>query len=100
MQTKNFTHDPKYSFLDGRIWNVSGQYFLPEDEPVIVFRGKDQVTPAAIRGYIECLKNQEQTPHVLEHIRTATERLETIEKFQRDNAARIGIGCTTAQKIK
>lgn len=95
-----FEHDPKYGFVDGKIWNKTGGYFLPPDEPVIVFRGKDQATLAAIMGYIECLEKQEQTPHVLEHIRTSTERLNTIMDFQIANPERAGIGCTTAEKLK
>ena len=96
----SFEHDPKYGFVDGKIWNKNGNYFLPNDEPVIVFRGKDQATLAAILGYIECLEKQDQTPHVLEHIRTATERLNTIMDFQITNPERDGIGCTTAEKLK
>lgn len=95
-----FEHDPKYGFVDGKIWNKNGGYFLPGDEPVIVFRGKDQATLSAIMGYIECLEKQDQTPHVQEHIRTATERLNTIMDFQLSNPDRAGIGCTTVQKLK
>lgn len=92
--------DPKYDFVDGRIWNRSGGYFLPDDEPVMVLRGKDQACLAAIFGYIECMEKQEQTPHVLEHIRTSRERLQAFLDFQTSNPERSGIGCTVAEKLK
>lgn len=92
--------DPKYDFVDGRIWNRNGGYFLPDDEPVMVLRGKDQASLAAIFGYIECLEKQPQTPHVLEHIRTSRERLNAFFEFQTSKPERTGIGCTVAEKLQ
>lgn len=92
--------DPKYSFLNERIWSVNGGYWIPSDEPVIVFRGKDQAALSAIMGYIECLEKQDQTGHVKEHIRTARERLEAFLDFQISNNDRIGIGCGLKEKLK
>lgn len=91
-------HDPKYEFREGRIWN--GEYWIPMDEPVIVFRGKDQATIAAITGYIECLMKQEQTPHVVEHIESAKHRLQAIMDFQTSRPEFVGIGCGIDEKLK
>lgn len=92
--------DPKYDFVGGRIWNRNGNYFLPDDEPVMVLRGKDQACLAAIFGYIECLEKQAQTKHVLEHIKTSRERLGVFFEFQTKNPERAGIGCTVAEKLQ
>lgn len=94
------SQDPKYDFIEHRIWNRNGLYFLPDDEPVMVLRGKDQACLAAIFGYIECLEKQEQTPHVKEHIRTSRERLQAFFDFQTKNPERAGIGCTVAEKLQ
>lgn len=92
--------DPKYDFIEGRIWNRNGGYFLPDDEPVMVLRGKNQACLAAIFGYIECLEKQVQTAHVQEHIRTSRERLKAFFEFQTSNPERSGIGCTVEEKLK
>lgn len=91
-------NDPKYEFVDGRIYN--GEYYIPIDEPVIVFRGKDQATLAAIVGYIDCLEKQEQTPHVVEHITMAKNRLKVIMDFQTSRPEFVGIGCRIDEKLK
>ena len=93
-------NDPKYSFINGRIWSGNGGYWIPSDEPVMVLRGKDQATIAAILGYIECLQRQDQTAHVQEHIRTSTERLNAFMDFQAGHAVLIGIGCGIDEKLK
>ena len=90
-------HDPKYDF-EGGIYHRLGGYFLPDDEPVMLFRGKDQATLGAIRGYLAFLEQQEQTALVLDHIQTATERLRTISEWQRTHPDRVGLGCHTCQK--
>ena len=92
--------DPKYDFQHGKIWNRNGGYYLPDDEPVMVLRGKDQACLAAIFGYIECLEKQAQTKHVMEHIGTARERLNAFFVFQNANPERSGIGCTVAEKLQ
>lgn len=92
--------DPKYCFLNDRIWSHNGGYWIPEDEPVIVFRGKDQASIAAIIGYLSCLEKQVQTEHVKEHIKTAKERLNAFADFQDSNPERIGIGCGLVEKLR
>lgn len=89
--------DPKYLFPGG-IEHATGGYPLPDDEPLMLFRGKDVGTPAAIRGYIDWLETKEQTALVVEHLATANERLSTIVQWQTDNPNRIGVGCQTIQQ--
>ena len=93
-------NDPKYSFVNGRIWSVNGSYWIPEDEPVMVLRGKDQAVIAAIFGYLECLQKQEPKAHVMEHIRTSTERLKEITRFQVSRPDFVGIGCGIDEKLR
>ena len=93
------TNDPKYAFVDGRIWSVNGSYYIPKDEPVIVFRGKDQAAIAAIIGYLECLDKQTQSQHVKDHITTARERLDTFLSFQSAHPEFVGIGCGVEEKL-
>lgn len=93
-------NDPKYCFLDGRIFSANGGYWISADEPVIVFRGKDQAAISAIVGYLECLNKQIKTEHVKEHIKTATERLETFLDFQTSRPDFVGIGCGIDEKLK
>lgn len=93
-------NDPKHVFIDGRIWSENGGYWIPEDEPVMVLRGKDQATISAILGYIECLAKQVQTPHVREHIESSRERLQAFMDFQRDHPSFIGIGCGIDEKLR
>lgn len=93
-------NDPKYAFVNGRIFSVNGDYWIPEDEPVMVLRGKDQAAISAIIGYIECLNKQQQTEHVIEHIKTATERLDQFLNFQTSKPEFSGIGCGTEEKLK
>lgn len=50
--------------------------------------------------FIEILKHQHQTPHVLEHIATASERLKTIMDFQALRPDFVGIGCGIDEKLK
>ena len=93
-------NDPKYIFQDNRIFSANGGYWIPADEPVIVFRGKDQASISAIIGYIECLSKQNQTEHVKEHIKTSRERLNAFLDFQTTHHDMIGIGCGIEEKLK
>lgn len=84
--------DPKYDFPGG-VYHRLGNYLLPDDEPVILFRGKDEGTLAAIKGYLDFL--QAQTPSEIRdsHIETASERLVAIGVWQVEHPQRTGMGC-------
>lgn len=87
--------DPKYEWRNGRVWNVQGGYYIPDDEPVMLFRGKSAELPRLVQTYIDLLQTQEQTPAVIEHIESARRHLETIKKFQAEHPERVGLGCST-----
>lgn len=93
-------HDPKYDWRDGGVWHREGGYLLPADEPVMLLRGKDVAVPHMIRAYIALLQSQPQTAIVRDHIASATERLATIETWQREHPDRSGLGCHTCQQLE
>lgn len=97
--------DPKYQFGDtDRIFHREGKYLLPKDEPVILFRGKDLGTIIAMEEYKKFMQHIEQYTNKPEakkiakqHIKSITERIETILKFQNEHPERIGLGCHTCK---
>jgi len=75
--------DPKYEFKDGRLWHRKSNYFIPDDEPVMVLRGKDQVSISAIEAYIKTMQSVvPQTEFTQQHIDSVTERLNAFKSFQ------------------
>jgi hypothetical protein len=96
-------HDPKYRLgADDTVFHRDGGYFLPEDEPLVLFRGKDVGTLVALNAYKEFMKyvsHHADTEHARDvaraHANSITERLATIEEFQRDNPDRTCLGCHT-----
>jgi len=90
--------DPKYSAKDGRFWHNEGNYFLPDDEPLMIFRGKDELAVKMCEVYIETLKSQPQTEIIVSHIETATERLAAFKSFHMQYPERVGVCCSVSQK--
>lgn len=87
-------NDPKYGINLGRLWHRTGEYPVPEDEPVMLLRGKDPAVPVMIEAYINHLKGLDTTDErIASHIQTATERLNTIRQWQSDNPQRVTHGC-------
>jgi hypothetical protein len=95
--------DPKYEFgEDDRVFHRDGGYFLPSDEPLVLFRGKDVGTLVALNAYkefMEYVSKNAETQHARDvasaHAESITERLTTIAEFQRANPDRTGLGCHT-----
>lgn len=79
-------NDPKYDIVDGRLWHREGRYFVPEEEPVMVLRGKDPVALELIRRYLECGVDDG-------HRVSATERLNAFASYQEKYPERTKIGC-------
>jgi hypothetical protein len=96
-------HDPKYRFgSEDAVYHRSGSYFLPDDEPLVLFRGKDIGTLVALRAYrrfMEHVSAHAETPHARAvaraHAESIAERVDAIATFQRDNPRRTGLGCHT-----
>jgi hypothetical protein len=96
-------HDPKYQLGDDdRVFHRAGGYYLPDDEPLVVFRGKDVGTLVAMEAYLrfmEYVADRADTQHAREvaraHASSIGERIETIRQFQLDHPERTGLGCHT-----
>ena len=96
-------HDPKYRFgSEDTVFHRSGGYFLPDDEPLVLFRGKDVGTLVALEAYLRFMEHVSQhadTDAAREvataHAESITERLEVIATFQREHPDRAGLGCHT-----
>ena len=85
--------DPKYPVVDGRINHISG-YILPEDEPIMVFRGKDIGSLMAICEYIEMLEEQPQNKVIVSHRVSSLERLLAFYNYQMQNPDLQSVGCS------
>lgn len=97
--------DPKYQFgTNDTIHHRAGNYDIPTDEPLVLFRGKDTGTLYAMEKYKEYMEyqakhadNEDARRIAIEHAITITERIQTITKFQKEHPERIGIGCHTCK---
>lgn len=96
-------HDPKYRFgSEDAVYHRSGGYFLPDDEPLVLFRGKDVGTLVALDAYqrfMEYVSTHADTEHARSvaqaHADSIKERLTAISAYQKDNPERTGLGCHT-----
>lgn len=97
-------YDEKYEFRGG-VFHKGGNYFLPDDEPVFLIRGKDQMGLMAIRAYVsiceKIARDSEETEHVRriakEHADTAYSMQKVIEDWQFHNGEKVGAGCHTCK---
>ena len=85
--------DPKYPVIDGKMNHISG-YVLPEDEPTMVFRGKDIGSLMAICEYIEMLEEQPQNAVIVSHRVSSLERLQAFYDYQIQNPDLQSVGCS------
>ena len=85
--------DPKYPVIDGKINHADG-YVLPEDEPIMVFRGKDIGSLSAICEYIEMLEEQPQNETIVSHRESSLERLHAFYEYQINNPDLQSVGCS------
>jgi len=90
-------YDEKYDFRGG-VFHKGGNYFLPEDEPVFLIRGKDQMGLRAIRAYVkiceEIARDMAESDHVRkiaqEHADSAYSQQKIIEEWQFKNGEKVG----------
>ena len=86
--------DPKFRFgRDDVIYRHDGGESIPADEPVVLLRGKDQVTVLAILKYIEVMEQFPDSKLAREHAESMSERLRVISLWQVRNPDRVGMGC-------
>lgn len=97
--------DPKYKYgSEDKIWHRNGNYWIPEDEPLITFRGKDMgtlVAMAAYKKFMDMVAEEAETDKAREvgrsHAESIQERIDTISKWQEENMERVGLGCHTCK---
>jgi len=102
-ERSDMLHDPKYRFgSEDAVFHRQGGYFLPADEPLVLFRGKDVGTLVALdayRRFMEHVSVNADTPHARAvaraHADSITERIATIKVFQLEHPERTGLGCHT-----
>jgi len=85
--------DPKYKATDGGLVHIDG-YLLPEDEPLMILRGKDIGALDAICEYIEMLEDQPCNSTISSHLNSSLERLRSFYTYQINNPELQSIGCS------
>ena len=85
--------DPKYFAKDGNFYHEDG-YKLPEEEPIMIFRGKDIGSLDAICEYVEMLLDQLQNKTVVSHLASSKERLRAFYDYQIKNPELQSVGCS------
>ena len=83
-------NDPKYQ---PKICHIDG-YMLPDDEPIMLLRGKDVGALVAIVAYIDMLEGEHPNAVINSHLDSSLERLEAFYTYQRDNPQLQTIGCS------
>lgn len=84
-------NDPKYAIVGGRLHHVQGGYDVPDEEPVMILRGKDPVALKMIEMYLTSGVDDS-------HRESATERLNAFRAYQTAYPERTKIGCHLHQK--
>ena len=84
--------DPKYSPKGDKMFHEDG-YQLPDDEPLMVFRGKDIGSLMAIYEYICMLEEQPMNRTILSHLESSLERLSAFYHYQIHNPHLQSVGC-------
>ena len=75
-------YDPKY----GRITTERGE--IPDDEPVILFRGHDLYLPAVMQRYLQLCASGGSPGR---HVELAADALEAVQAWQRANPGRVKV---------
>lgn len=75
--------------FDGKYGRVTTEFGdIPDDEPVMVFRAKDQTLPYLLDHYLRLCRDARSSEHHLNLVRQARAR---IELWQRVNGARVPV---------
>ncbi len=85
--------DPKYTPKANGIMHEDG-YMLPNDEPLMILRGKDIGALDSIVSYIEMLQDQALTPTIKSHLESSSERLLAFYEYQVKNPDLQSVGCS------
>tara|TARA_Y100001938_G_scaffold150218_1_gene240151 strand:+ start:1089 stop:1415 length:327 start_codon:yes stop_codon:yes gene_type:complete len=85
--------DPKYPIKNNTQYHIDG-YKLPDNEPTMLFRGKDIGSLIAICEYIEMLQEQPQNKTIVSHLESSLERLSAFYNYQKANPHLQSVGCS------
>ncbi len=85
--------DPKYKPKDDGLYHEDG-YKIPEDEPLMVLRGKDIGALHSIVSYIEMLEDQPPNKTIVSHLASSLERLKAFHDYQVLNPHLQSVGCS------
>ena len=87
-------NDPKYKFGDtDKLYHRHGEYFIDKNEPVMVLRGKDVTSLAAICAYVQTLLDMKENEVVNSHLDSSIERLRVFWEYQTTSGVS-GVGCS------
>lgn len=87
--------DPKYFIKNGALYHEDN-YELPDDEPLMIFRGKDVGSIIAILAYIEMLEGETYNSVIESHYLSSIERLDAFYNYQINNPELQSVGCSNA----
>jgi hypothetical protein len=86
-------NDPKYYVLNNNLYHINGNK-IPEDEPIMIFRGKDIGSLVAICSYIEMLLNEDFNKQINDHLISSCERLIRFYNYQMNNPNIQSVTCS------
>jgi hypothetical protein len=86
MTTNPLPLDGKFGIKDGRLVKMSNDEFVPPDEPLFIFRGRDHLAMQVIRFYYQLCVDDGCNDYQLDSI---TKQLEKFEKFAETHAERM-----------
>lgn len=98
---KDPEQDPEYYFHDFKLFHRYLNFYVPIDEPVMVFRGKDAMLIRVMQKHNELVEAQrgrygDATADMLIHFNV--QRIQKAFEFHRDHPERVGVTCSIFQK--
>lgn len=98
--------DPIHQNAEWFPWNYTlfhrdFNFYIPAEEPLMVFRGKDAILVMIMNKHIEFI---ERNPHMYESpeemIGYIRKQIEAVQNFHKEKPHRVGVACTIYQKPK
>ena len=93
--------DPEYYFHDFKLFHRYLNFYVPSNEPVMIFRGKDALLVRIIDKHNALVEENRETygdevADMLIHFNE--QRKQAVKEFHRDNPERVGVTCSVFQK--
>jgi len=98
---KDPEQDPEYYFHDFKLFHRYLNFYVPIDEPVMIFRGKDAMLVRVIKKHNELVEARrevygDKTADMLIHFNT--QRIQKVFEFHSEKPERVGVTCSIFQK--